>query len=128
MITQDSCKKMHDRLQEPCMITQDSFIRFMHENVPKSCTHMHDLTQVSCMNLAKMHNMIMQEIFAWVRPDVLVKGGDYAAETILGKEFAGEIRIYSFMEGVSSTAFSCAESDMDCIAPLATSPISCVYM
>ena len=48
------------------MITQDSFIRFMHENVPKSCTHMHDLTQVSCMNLAKIHNMIMQEIFAWV--------------------------------------------------------------
>ena len=67
MITQDSCKKMHDRLQEPCMITQDSFIRFMHENVPKSCTHMHDLTQVSCMNLAKIHNMIMQEIFAWGR-------------------------------------------------------------
>ena len=65
MITQDSCKKMHDRLHEPCMITQDSFIRFMHENVPKSCTHMHDLTQVSCMNLAKIHNMIMQEIFAW---------------------------------------------------------------
>ena len=65
MITQDSCKKMHDRLHEPCMITQDSFIRFMLENVPKSCTHMHDLTQVSCMNLAKIHNMIMQEIFAW---------------------------------------------------------------
>ena len=39
-----------------------------------------------------------------LRPDVLVKGGDYAAETIVGKEFAGEIRICSFMEGVSSTA------------------------
>ena len=77
MITQDSCKKMHDRLHEPCMITQDSFIRFMRENVPKSCTHMHDLTQVSCMNLAKIHNMIMQEIFAWVhtarRPSVSAK-------------------------------------------------------
>ena len=73
MITQDSCKKMHDRLQEPCMITQDSFIRFMHENVPKSCTHMHDLTQVSCMNLAKIHNMIMQEIFAWAK--MVVSGG-----------------------------------------------------
>ena len=59
---------MHDRLKEPCMITQDYFIRFMDENVPKSCTHMHDLTQVSCMNLAKIHNMIMQEIFAWARP------------------------------------------------------------
>ena len=68
MITQDSCKKMHDRLQEPCMITQDSFIRFMHENVPKSCTHMHDLTR---MNLAKIHNMIMQEIFAWVVFDIV---------------------------------------------------------
>ena len=57
---------MRDRLQDSCMITQDSFIRFMHENVPKSCTHMHDLRQVSCMNLAKIHSMIMQEFFAWV--------------------------------------------------------------
>lgn len=39
-----------------------------------------------------------------LRPDVLVKGGDYAVENILGREFAGEICICSFMEGVSSTA------------------------
>ena len=39
-----------------------------------------------------------------LRPDVLVKGGDYTAETIVGKEFAGEVCICSFMEGVSSTA------------------------
>ena len=39
-----------------------------------------------------------------LRPDVLVKGGDYTVETIVGKEFAGEVCICSFMEGVSSTA------------------------
>ena len=39
-----------------------------------------------------------------LRPDVLVKGGDYTAETIVGREFAGETRICSFVDGVSSTA------------------------
>ena len=39
-----------------------------------------------------------------LRPDILVKGGDYAMESVLGREFVGETRICSFMEGVSSTA------------------------
>ena len=39
-----------------------------------------------------------------LRPDILVKGGDYAVESIIGREFAGETRICSFVQGVSSTA------------------------
>jgi D-beta-D-heptose 7-phosphate kinase/D-beta-D-heptose 1-phosphate adenosyltransferase len=39
-----------------------------------------------------------------LRPDVLVKGGDYAMESVLGREFVGETHICSFVEGVSSTA------------------------
>ena len=39
-----------------------------------------------------------------LRPDVLVKGGDYAMESVLGREFVGETRICSFVDGASSTA------------------------
>jgi D-beta-D-heptose 7-phosphate kinase/D-beta-D-heptose 1-phosphate adenosyltransferase len=42
-----------------------------------------------------------------IRPDVLVKGGDYTPETVVGKEFVesygGKVAIVSFLEGYSST-------------------------
>jgi len=43
-----------------------------------------------------------------VRPDILVKGGDYKKEEIVGYEFVtsngGEIRIIEFIEGYSSSS------------------------
>lgn len=43
-----------------------------------------------------------------VEPDVLVKGGDYTIETVVGHEHilrrGGEVRILSFLPGYSSTA------------------------
>ena len=65
---QSFAKATHDHAR----FMQDNarpFVRPMHENVRKTCTHMHDLTQVSCMNLAKIHSMIMQDFFAWVELD-----------------------------------------------------------
>ena len=44
------------------------------------------------------------QVLESLRPDILVKGGDYAVESIVGREFAGETRVCSFVEGVSSTA------------------------
>jgi len=39
-----------------------------------------------------------------LRPDVLVKGGDYTPEEVVGREFAGEVRIVPLLEGRSTTA------------------------
>lgn len=39
-----------------------------------------------------------------IRPDVLVKGGDYTAENVVGREFAGEVKIISLVDGYSTSA------------------------
>jgi D-beta-D-heptose 7-phosphate kinase/D-beta-D-heptose 1-phosphate adenosyltransferase len=38
-----------------------------------------------------------------VRPDVLVKGGDYRPEQVAGHQCAGEMKILSFVEGCSTS-------------------------
>ena len=42
-------------------------------------------------------------ILEQIRPDVLVKGGDYIVDSVIGKEFCKEVRIFKFMEGKSTT-------------------------
>ena len=37
-------------------------------------------------------------------PDILVKGGDYLPEQVVGREFAGEVHIVPLLEGRSTTA------------------------
>ncbi len=43
-----------------------------------------------------------------VRPDVLVKGGDYAADEVVGAErvrgWGGEVRVLGLVEDLSTTA------------------------
>lgn len=39
-----------------------------------------------------------------IRPDILVKGGDYALENVIGREFAREVVLIDFVEGYSTTA------------------------
>lgn len=43
------------------------------------------------------------ELIAKIRPDILVKGGDYKPEEVAGREYAGEVRIIDFEEGYSTT-------------------------
>ena len=43
--------------------------------------------------------LLLQE----VRPTVLVKGGDYRAEEVIGREFVDEVHIVSLLEGRSSS-------------------------
>jgi len=43
------------------------------------------------------------ELIASVRPDVLVKGGDYTLEQIVGREHAGEVVLIDFVDGYSTT-------------------------
>jgi D-beta-D-heptose 7-phosphate kinase/D-beta-D-heptose 1-phosphate adenosyltransferase len=38
-----------------------------------------------------------------LRPDILMKGGDYKIESIIGREFAKETLVCKIVEGVSTT-------------------------
>ena len=39
-----------------------------------------------------------------VQPDVLVKGGDYEVENVIGREFSKEVVLIDFQQGYSSTS------------------------
>jgi D-beta-D-heptose 7-phosphate kinase/D-beta-D-heptose 1-phosphate adenosyltransferase len=47
------------------------------------------------------------ELIACLRPDVLVKGGDYTPETVVGRDeveaYGGEVALVPFVEGISTT-------------------------
>lgn len=43
------------------------------------------------------------ELIEKIRPDILVKGGDYKPEEVAGREYAGEVQIIDFEEGYSTT-------------------------
>jgi D-beta-D-heptose 7-phosphate kinase/D-beta-D-heptose 1-phosphate adenosyltransferase len=42
-------------------------------------------------------------ILSQIKPDILVKGGDYKVEDVIGREFAGEVKLIDFIEGYSTT-------------------------
>jgi D-beta-D-heptose 7-phosphate kinase/D-beta-D-heptose 1-phosphate adenosyltransferase len=43
------------------------------------------------------------ELVRMIRPDYLVKGGDYTKESVIGKEFAKDVVIFNYIEGKSTT-------------------------
>jgi D-beta-D-heptose 7-phosphate kinase/D-beta-D-heptose 1-phosphate adenosyltransferase len=43
------------------------------------------------------------EVLKEIRPHTLVKGGDYTVESIIGKEFCENVKVFTYMEGKSST-------------------------
>ena len=43
------------------------------------------------------------ELIEKIRPDILVKGGDYQPDQVAGREYAGEVRIIEFEDGYSTT-------------------------
>ncbi len=44
-----------------------------------------------------------RELLQVLRPDILVKGGDYKAEDVVGREFVKRVEIISFEDGYSTT-------------------------
>ncbi|MCX7821090.1 MAG: bifunctional D-glycero-beta-D-manno-heptose-7-phosphate kinase/D-glycero-beta-D-manno-heptose 1-phosphate adenylyltransferase HldE [Brevinematales bacterium] len=44
------------------------------------------------------------EILSKIKPDILVKGGDYKPEQVVGREFAKETIILNFIDGYSTTS------------------------
>jgi D-beta-D-heptose 7-phosphate kinase / D-beta-D-heptose 1-phosphate adenosyltransferase len=47
------------------------------------------------------------ELIQQVRPDILVKGGDYTPETVVGREdvesYGGAVAIVPYVDGISTT-------------------------
>ncbi len=43
------------------------------------------------------------ELLKLIRPDILVKGGDYKPEEVAGREYAGQVQILQFAPGYSTT-------------------------
>lgn len=43
------------------------------------------------------------ELIKKLRPDILVKGGDYKIENVIGREYAKETILIDFLEGYSTT-------------------------
>ena len=43
------------------------------------------------------------ELIKMVEPDTLVKGGDYKGKSVVGTEFAGELKLVDFVDGKSTT-------------------------
>ncbi|MDQ7059590.1 MAG: D-glycero-beta-D-manno-heptose-7-phosphate kinase [Sulfurimonas sp.] len=43
------------------------------------------------------------ELIKMIKPDILVKGGDYEGKEVVGTEFAGELKLVDFVNGKSTT-------------------------
>jgi len=43
------------------------------------------------------------ELIKTLAPDILVKGGDYKADEVVGREYADKVVIIPFVEGYSTT-------------------------
>lgn len=43
------------------------------------------------------------ELIKMIKPDTLVKGGDYEGKDVVGTEFAGELKLVDFVDGKSTT-------------------------
>nr|WP_262910325.1 D-glycero-beta-D-manno-heptose 1-phosphate adenylyltransferase [Rhodoflexus caldus] len=44
------------------------------------------------------------DLIRLIRPDVLVKGGDYTGKEVVGSDIAGEVRLVDFVQGKSTTS------------------------
>ena len=44
-----------------------------------------------------------KKLISLIKPDILVKGGDYSKDDVIGNEIVPETRILSFVEGKSTT-------------------------
>lgn len=45
-----------------------------------------------------------RQLLSHIRPDILVKGGDYRPDQVAGREYAGKVVILPFVDGYSTTA------------------------
>lgn len=62
------------------------------------------LAALACVDAVVLFNQdTPTDLIEQIRPDILVKGGDYTPEQVAGREYAGEVRIIDFEDGYSTT-------------------------
>lgn len=62
------------------------------------------LSELACVDYVVIFEELTPiDIIRDLRPDVLVKGGDYTADSIVGREYAGETVIFNTLEGLSTS-------------------------
>jgi D-beta-D-heptose 7-phosphate kinase/D-beta-D-heptose 1-phosphate adenosyltransferase len=44
------------------------------------------------------------ELIKHIKPDILVKGGDYEGKEVVGSDIASEVRLVNFIDGKSTTS------------------------
>lgn len=57
---------------------------------------------VAVMEDRELHDT-PQELLKLLRPDILVKGGDYAPEEVVGREYAGQVRVIPLLPDRSTS-------------------------
>jgi len=63
------------------------------------------LNQIECIDwIVVFDEDTPYELYKQILPKILVKGGDYTVQTIVGKEFCEEIKIFNTIPGKSSTS------------------------
>ncbi len=62
------------------------------------------LASLACVDAVVIfHEDTPARLIKLVRPDILVKGGDYRPDQVAGREYAGKVEIIEFEEGYSTT-------------------------
>lgn len=62
------------------------------------------LASLSCVDAVVIfHEDTPTKLIKMIRPDILVKGGDYRPDQVAGREYAGKVEIIKFEEGYSTT-------------------------
>lgn len=62
------------------------------------------LASLACVDAVVIfHEDTPAKLIKTIRPDILVKGGDYRSDQVAGREYAGKVEIIEFEEGYSTT-------------------------
>jgi D-beta-D-heptose 7-phosphate kinase/D-beta-D-heptose 1-phosphate adenosyltransferase len=62
------------------------------------------LNEIECIDWIVVFNEnTPYELYSKIKPDILVKGGDYKPEELVGREFCNEVRIFNYIEGKSTS-------------------------
>ncbi|MFP4090617.1 MAG: D-glycero-beta-D-manno-heptose 1-phosphate adenylyltransferase [Cyclobacteriaceae bacterium] len=62
------------------------------------------LESLECVDyVVKFDEDTPYELLSRIKPDILIKGGDYKLEDVVGREFAKEVILIDFVEGYSTT-------------------------
>ena len=62
------------------------------------------LASLACVDAVVIfHEDTPEKLIKTIHPDILVKGGDYFSDQVVGREFAGKVEIIDFEDGYSTT-------------------------